>query len=119
MPIHIIDDNTSISEFIEELLEACSEEILCFHSAEEYLLYRGSYRYLEPKLIISDVVMGGMDGFDLIKNLQTKGLKAKVIIMSGFNTRFNEPCHKVDCILIKPFHPEKLITVASQLLGQG
>lgn len=118
LPIHVVDDEISIAEFIAEVLEEYSKEILCFCSAEAYLLHRDSDAYYEPKLIISDVKMGGMDGFELIKTLRAKGLESKVIVISGFNTYINEPSFKIDCMLTKPFHPDKLIVAVSQLLGR-
>lgn len=119
LPIHIIDDEISIAEFIAEVLEEYSKKIRCFCNAEEYLLYMNSEAWFEPKLIISDVKMGGMNGFDLIQTIRTKGLQAKVIVMSGFNEHENKVCHEIDCMLTKPFHPDKLLAVASQLLNRN
>jgi len=116
MPIHIVDDELIITEVMSEVLEERSKVILCFRSAEEYLLYADSDGYVAPKLIISDVIMGGMDGFELIKTLQFKGLKAKVMIMSGFNKCSERSCHGIDYMLSKPFHPDKLLVAVSQLL---
>jgi len=119
LPIHIVDDEISIAEFIAEVLEEYSKEIQCFCSAEEYLLYVDSDDWIEPKLIISDVQMGGMDGFDLIETLRVRGLKAKVIVMSGFNSHLNKPCCEIDYMLSKPFHPDELFVAVSRLLGRN
>jgi len=119
LPIHIVDDEASIAEFIAEILREHSKEIRCFCNAEEYLLYTDSDNYLEPKLIISDVKMGEMDGFELIRTLRAKGLKAKVILISGFNECVDISCHKIDFMLTKPFHPDKLLVVVSQLLDRN
>ena len=119
MPIHIVDDEISIAEFIAEMLEQCSKEILCFRSAEEYLLYMDSNVWVEPKLIISDVQMGEMDGFDLIETLRARGLMAKIIVMSGFNSHLNKPYCEIDYMLTKPFHPDKLFVVVLRLLGRS
>jgi len=117
LPIHVLDDEISITEFIAEVLNGYGKEIQCFYSAEEYLTKMNSEAWVEPRLIVSDVQMGGMDGFDLIKTLRSKGLKAKVIMMSGFNSHFNEPFRDSDYTLSKPFHPDELIVATSRLLG--
>jgi len=118
LAIHILDDENIIAEFVAEILSEHSRDILCFHSAEEYLLHVDSDDYCEPKLIISDVQMGGMDGFELIASLQNKGFKAKVIIMSGYNKYINESVRGIDGMLTKPFNPDKLLTVVSLLLDR-
>ncbi|PCI41989.1 MAG: hypothetical protein COB41_10040 [Proteobacteria bacterium] len=117
LPIHVVDDEISIAEFIAEVLEDYSGKIRCFRSAEAYLLYLDSDDWVEPELIISDVQMGGMDGFELIKTLRAKGLKSKIIVISGFNSHFNEPYHDIDYMMTKPFHPDKLLVAVSRLIG--
>jgi len=119
LPIHVLDDEVIIAEFVAEILSEHSNEILCFHSAEEYLLHAESEHYIEPELIISDVQMGGMDGLELISTLQEKGLKAKVIMMSGYNKYIDEPVHGIDGMLEKPFDPDKLLAVVSLLLNRN
>jgi len=117
MPIHIVDDEVSIAECVAEILGEYDDEIQCFSSAEDYLLHAASDDYVEPKLIISDVRMSGMDGFELIKTLQSNGLKAKVMIMSGFSKYSQQSYHGIDYMLSKPFYPDKLLVAVSQLLG--
>ncbi|GAV20869.1 nitrogen regulation protein [Mariprofundus micogutta] len=117
MPIHIIDDKPEISEVLSLALEAHSEQIACFYSAEEYLAHTQSETYFEPKLLISDVRMGGMDGFELIRTLQRNGLKAKVIIMSGFHDR-HELCHHNSCYFLdKPFNINELSSLVGKVIA--
>jgi len=118
MTIHIVDDEVSIAECVAEILRKHDGDVRCFSSAEDYLLHVDSDGYVEPSLVISDVRMPGMDGFELIKILKSNGLKAKVMIMSGFNASSEQSHHGIDYMLSKPFHPDKLLVVVAQLLGQ-
>lgn len=116
MPIHIIDDEITITDVLSDVLSLHSDQISCFHSAEEYLLHIGSDRYVEPRLIITDVRMGKMDGFELIKTVRANGLKAKTIVMSGFHNYINSAEQGFDGILSKPFDIDLLQSMVSQVL---
>lgn len=119
MPIHIIDDEKVITEVLTNILRFHSDQISCFHSAEEYLTHMNSDCYVEPRLIITDVGMGGMDGFELIKTVRTNGSKAKIIVMSGFygHNKFAE--QDFDGFLAKPFDLELLQSMVSQALSNA
>jgi len=119
MPIHIIDDEITITEVLTDVLRLHSDQILSFHSAEEYLTHMNSDCYIEPRLIITDIRMGGMDGFELIKTVHANGSKAKSIMMSGFYHygQFDEQAF--DGFLAKPFDLELLQSMVSQLLSNS
>ena len=119
MPIHIIDDEVVITECLSSLLRSHSDKISCFHSAEEYLTYMESEGYVEPRLIITDVRMGGMDGFELIKTVRENGSTAKTIVMSGFHGYNKFPEQYFDDFLVKPFDIERLQLMVSQLLADS
>lgn len=116
MPIHIIDDEITITAVLTGVLRLHSDHIACFHSAEEYLTHMNSDRYIEPRLIITDVRMGEMDGFELIKAVRATGSKAKTIVMSGFCDLGKCSEQDYDCFLRKPFDFKGLQSVISQLL---
>jgi two-component system response regulator YesN len=119
MPIHIIDDERSITEVVAAVLRFHSDRISCFHSAEEYLLHMDSDDYVEPRLIITDVRMGKMDGFELIKTVRANGSKAKTIVMSGFYDHNKLSEQNFDAFLAKPFDPELLQLMVSQVLSNS
>ena len=119
MPIHIIDDEIVIAEIIADVLRFHSDQILCFQSAEEYLTHMNSDCYTEPRLIITDVRMGGMDGFELIKAIRAAGLKAETIVMSGFHGHHKFSEQDFDGMLAKPFDFELLQSMVSQALSNA
>jgi len=117
MPIHIIDDETVITEVLTSVLGPYSDQILCFHSAEEYLQHMNSDTYIAPRLIITDVRMGKMDGFEMIKRVRANGSRAKVIVMSGFHIHHENTEQSFDSFLAKPFDIELLLSTVSQVLA--
>ena len=115
MSIHIIDDEPSITEMLSNLLSRHSDQRLCFESAEEYLLYMHSDDYIEPEIIITDIMMGGMNGFDLIKEIRKHHTAVKIIIMSGYYHQHTAVEQNFDAFIAKPFNINAFITTVSRL----
>ena len=75
-----------------------------------------------PDLVILDVMMPGLDGFDLLATLEEKGLRGdtRVLILTA---RGSERDWKqgydlgADRYMTKPFDPEDLITTVRELMS--
>jgi len=64
-------------------------------------------------LILSDIRMQGMNGYEFVKKVKKINSKVKVILMSAFEINDKEfynllPDVKVDAFLQKPFHIQQL-----------
>ena len=113
----VVDDDTEISHYLRSLLSSTYRVVSCFDAENAWELIDK----VEPDLIISDVVMQGMDGFTfcskLKENLSTCHipvilLTAKVTVndqVEGLNVGAN-------AYVTKPFDPSYLLAlVKSQL----
>ncbi len=75
-------------------------------------------------LVVTDLVMPGMDGIETIVALRKTFPKLKVIAVSGAADRIRESALSaaeqlgINGTLAKPFMPEELITLVDQVLGQ-
>lgn len=118
MSIHIIDDETIITEILSSILSTYSASILCFESAEAYITHMHSEHYDEPRLIITDVIMHGISGLELVKVIRAKQSTSKIIVMSGFYNygSCNPSTLEVDGTLSKPFQINELQTMVSNML---
>lgn len=111
-----IDDEQVILDSIVKLCSLEDWQVDTAIDAESGLekLHKNSYQ-----LIISDIMMPGMDGFELLETIQEKKLAVPIIITTGFSTVENAVralyTGAVD-FLPKPFTVEELLSSVSRAL---
>ena len=113
--ILIVDDDERISELLRQYLEN--------NGFNAKSLENGLYieQHLENvDLIILDIMMPKMSGFDVIKKLQTLGCKIPVIFLSAkseANDRINGLELGAYDYVIKPFEPKELLLRIKNILN--
>lgn len=103
-----VDDDERILNFLRSKLRASGYEVLTAHNGLEAL---ARVREQEPDLIVLDVMMPGMDGFQALRELRAFS-GAPVIILSGRNAdadKIKGLGLGADDYLPKPFNPDELI----------
>ena len=81
MDILFIDDNTDILEIFGEILESSGHKVEKTVDGMSALKF---YRDHKPDLIISDIIIPGINGIDLIKKIRITDNKTPIIVMSGY-----------------------------------
>ena len=106
----VVDDSTSVRKVLERLLAGKGMQVMSAESAEQGLELVNRN---EPNLIIADVVMPGMSGFELCQllklNARTEGLP--VILISGIiNDGVMAQAKEAGAVAVvsKPFTPDDL-----------
>ena len=115
--ILIVDDELAILNLTNHLLTQFGYHVICASNGKEAL------DILDKELIdllITDVIMPGMDGYELVAVVKEKHPKIKIQLMSGFSdTRHeslvDERLHKN--LLDKPFQSQTLLKKVRELLG--
>jgi two-component system nitrogen regulation response regulator GlnG len=79
--VWITDDDEAIRMVLEEGLKSADLEIVTFADAESLI---DALNNDKPDLIISDIKMPGMHGYDLLKHIKNNYEKLPVIIMTAF-----------------------------------
>lgn len=108
--ILIIDDEKTIRVLLENYLQK-EYEVITKSDGEEGLnwLQEGNF----PELIVSDIQMPNLDGYEFIKNVRASGYFKEIplIMLSGIESS----AEKVKTLkmgandyLVKPFNPEEL-----------
>jgi len=116
--ILIVDDSVSVRKALERILQKESMDVVSADSAEQALEVLSK---AVPDVIIADVVMPGMDGFELCQVLKAdeRYVHLPVILISGIvNAIVRDQAEQVGAVdaLKKPFNPTDLIpTVRSAL----
>ncbi|HUO93627.1 MAG TPA: response regulator [Rhizomicrobium sp.] len=78
--VYIVEDDDAVRNAMRLLLEIHDYRVETFRSAEELL--ERQVQALEGCLL-TDLVMGGMSGVDLIENLRARGVRIPMALMSG------------------------------------
>ena len=83
--ILVVDDHFEMLEFLRSMLELSNQdcEVLAVPSAEEGLL---ELRRAPFDLLITDVRLPGMSGFDLVRRVKTLGREMPVIMITAYSS---------------------------------
>ena len=81
--ILVVDDVEEIRQLLFNLLEFEEYHVELASNAEEAL---EKIQEADFDLIISDIMMPGMDGFELLKKIRTMGVETAVIFITGYGS---------------------------------
>ncbi|MDR2117936.1 MAG: response regulator [Tannerellaceae bacterium] len=116
--ILVIDDDREICHYLQQELISHYRVITCSNGTE------GLQKALDtlPDLIVSDVIMAGMDGFTLLKKIKTNAniSHIPVILLTSqaeYGNRMKGWDKGADAILTKPFNLEELLLLCSNLIA--
>ena len=120
--ILVVDDDPDLTNLVKSILEAENYMVFAAESGEEAL---GEVLKLRPDLIILDIILPGMDGYDTCKILKTDEHTSliPVIILTikcGVKDRIAGLNIGADDYITKPFDPDELTArVEAVLRGYG
>jgi DNA-binding NtrC family response regulator len=105
----VVDDEKAVADSLAMILRAKDYEAMAAYSAEEAVdLCQG----MDPHIVVSDIVMGPMSGFDLAIWLAENRPACRIILMSAHS--FHDPLVAKSVrrgfdFLPKPIHPDKFL----------
>ena len=119
--VMLVEDESALRELIKIALTGGGFTVLDVSSPTDALAL--SRRHTGPlQLLLTDVIMPGMDGPALAKQVQKERPDIKVLFMSGYATNFIMHDGVVDPgtnFLEKPFHPRTLLNKVREVLDSG
>jgi FixJ family two-component response regulator len=107
--VAVIDDDVSVRESIQGLLETASLQVELFASPREYLQAK---RKDHPSCIILDVRMPGSSGLDFQRELTAAGMRAPIIFITGYaDVHMSVQAMKAGAVefLTKPYRDQALL----------
>ncbi len=118
--ILIIDDDPFYCGIIQQALADEGHVVVTAQNGVDGI---ARYRDQSPDLVITDMRMPGVDGAEVIRNLRSIDVKARIIAVSGAATFYDVDFFKLarevgaDTVLRKLDPMERVIVEVNQLLG--
>ncbi len=117
----IVDDESAVADSLALVFSTQGYEARVAYSAEQAAEIIGQW---EPRLVVLDVVLPGMNGIDFAIQLKTSCPSCHVLLSSGQQTASAlvqaalEKGHDFT-ILAKPVHPTFFLDEAARLVSSG
>ena len=115
----VVDDEPNIVELLTVSLKFQNFEVFSANSGNEALRVA---REVNPDAYILDVMMPGMDGFELLGKLRQEGLDGPVLYLTakdGVDQRIHGLTIGADDYVTKPFSLEEVITRLRVIMRRG
>ena len=115
----VVDDEPNIVELLTVSLKFQNFEVFSANSGHEALRVA---REVNPEAYILDVMMPGMDGFELLGKLRQEGLDGPVLYLTakdGVDQRIHGLTIGADDYVTKPFSLEEVITRLRVIMRRG
>ena len=113
-----VDDEPALLGMVEEMLSLQGYDAICAGSAEEAL---GILENETVDLILSDVIMPGMDGYELASIVQEKYPDIQIQLASGFTDGRNDSVIDDELrksLIYKPYTSETLLRRLRELFAE-
>lgn len=108
----VLDDDHDTVDWLAAVLRGRQYEVICAHSSAQALDSLDSSGPVQ--LIISDVRMPGLDGFDFFRVVKQRFPNIRVVLMTGYPIVEDDIVPRGATILKKPFDVEGLFRAIAQ-----
>lgn len=115
----IVDDDPAICKLLEKVMKSNELETTVARSGGEALSVIRNHTF---DLILMDVMLGDMEGFEVIKRIRNQGISTPVMIVSGRNEDYDSLYGLslgADDYVTKPFRPLVLGAKAKALIRRN
>ncbi|MDK4238486.1 response regulator transcription factor [Corynebacterium propinquum] len=115
----VVDDEANIVELLTVSLKFQGFDVRSANSGTDALRVAREFR---PDAYILDVMMPGMDGYELLQKLRSEGLEGPVLYLTakdGVESRIHGLTIGADDYITKPFSLEEVITRLRVVLRRG
>jgi CheY-like chemotaxis protein len=113
----VVDDESAIRAVTARLLERSGYRVVAAESGEEALVHFGEHG-AAIDLVLTDLMMPGMDGAALLHALRALGATAPVIAVTGLSAGAGEEqVEGAVAVLAKPYTASELLEAVARAIG--
>ena len=101
----IVDDDPAICKLLDKVMKSNDLETAIVNSGAEALNIIETHTF---DIILMDIMLGDMEGFDVIKTIRNKGISTPIMVVSGRNEDYDSLYGLslgADDYITKPFRP--------------
>src|SRR5690349_11657868 len=109
----VVDDEQSIREFVSNVLERAGYTVVAAADSKQALEV---LRQQAPALLLTDVVMPGMNGLELAAHAHRLAPHLPAVFMTGFAAKYRDELAGTVC-LPKPFKATELLAIVEGVIG--
>jgi two-component SAPR family response regulator len=119
----VLDDDFDISPLIKQVLQKHRFKSVFAFTDPLLALEHFKINRTEYFLIISDIRMPTMNGFEFVREARKINPKVKILLMTAFEIDDKEfarvlPNPKIDGLIQKPASPNQIMNVVSKIVGK-
>ena len=117
--ILIVDDDIAMLEFLSKALDNAGHNVVTKDNGRDALdLIKADQNF---DLILSDVIMPGMDGIELSSEVAKLLPSLKIMFITGFSAvalGTKNPAQMGQAVMSKPFHLNELVKRVDEILSE-
>ena len=118
MKILIVDDSTANNILLENLFSSYGYDSYSLLEGDSVLETIKTYN---PDIIILDIMMPGLTGFDILKQLKEHSISTPTVILTAYkNNSYEKQAKELGAIeyFSKPFNQEELIKTIKEITSK-
>jgi DNA-binding response OmpR family regulator len=112
--ILVVDDDIDVRDFVSAMLAQENFDAVSAQDGGEALALLGDGDY---DLLLTDIRMPGVDGFELVKRARQTLPDLRVLFMSGYAAEYHIDPDRDDFVA-KPFDPRQLLGCIYEILAR-
>lgn len=123
MKILVLDDDFDISLLVKQVLQKHRFKNVFAFTDPLLALEHFRINHKDYSLIISDIRMPTMNGFEFVREARKINPKVKILLMTAFEIDDKEfarvlPNPKIDGLIQKPASPKQIMNIVSKIVGE-
>lgn len=83
----MIDDELGFREFVGKVASSAGYEVEVTSNANDFMRL---YKSFDPTVIVMDMILPEMDGFELMQWLISQDCEARILVVTGYNPHYAE-----------------------------